>query len=161
MKLLSGTRWESFTQVCNSTLYLPSRNLTSGHPQLDQIRYASGSLDLFSPLTTWEKTVSSVLTFILAMVLNPDVQKKAQAELDAVVGRDRLPTFADQPDLPYINAITRETVRWQPVTPLGIAHKSIAEDVYDGYRIPAGTCFAFLSVHLSKNLALPRHYFHL
>lgn len=61
----------------------------------------------------------SLNNFILAMTLNPDVMRKAQAELDAVVGRDRIPTFADKDNLPYIRAIVKETLRWRPVSPLG------------------------------------------
>lgn len=49
----------------------------------------------------------------------PEVQQKARAELDAVVGTGRLPEFTDQPKLPYINAIISELLRWQPVLPLG------------------------------------------
>jgi Cytochrome P450 len=55
----------------------------------------------------------------LSLVIYPDVQKRAQAELDLVVGRDRLPTFDDRPRLPYIEAICREVTRWQMVTPIG------------------------------------------
>lgn len=55
----------------------------------------------------------------MAMALHPEVQKKAQAELDQVLG-GRLPEFADRPNLPYINAVIKETGRWQPVAPLGI-----------------------------------------
>jgi len=53
------------------------------------------------------------------MVLYPDVMKKAQAELDAVVGRDRVPTFEDHEDLPYIRAMVKEVLRWRPILPLG------------------------------------------
>jgi cytochrome P450 len=61
---------------------------------------------------------------MLAMALNPNVLKKAQVELDAVVGSERLPTIADKPDLPYINALILETMRWKPALPLGMfSHK--------------------------------------
>ena len=53
------------------------------------------------------------------MVLNPDVQRKAQRELDQVVGPHRLPDFSDQPSLRYVDAIVKETLRWNPVVPLG------------------------------------------
>ncbi len=53
------------------------------------------------------------------MIQYPEVQRKAQAELDRVVGLNRLPNFADRPSLPYIEAIVKETLRWQLVTPLG------------------------------------------
>lgn len=73
------------------------------------------------------------------MVLFPDVQKKAQAELDRVVGQARLPEFDDIDDVPYIRAIAMETMRWMPVTPFGVAHATISEDEYRGYHIPKGT----------------------
>ena len=58
-------------------------------------------------------------TLFLAMALYPEVQKKAQAEIDAVVGPNRLPDFHDRPSLPYINAIVKESSRWNLVLPLG------------------------------------------
>ena len=75
----------------------------------------------------------------LAMALYPEVQKKAQAELDTIVGSDRLPTFEDRDSLVYINAIVQESLRWFNVTPLGISHRSVEDDVVLGYFVPAGT----------------------
>ena len=66
------------------------------------------------------KTVSSMTSFFLALTLFPQVQRRAQAELDIVVGRDRLPTFDDRPRLPYIEALCKELMRWQMVTPIGM-----------------------------------------
>ncbi|KAK0465884.1 cytochrome P450 [Desarmillaria tabescens] len=86
-----------------------------------------------------DTTVSVVLSTILAFLLYPEVQVKAQAELDAVVGHGtRLPNFEDRLQLPYIDAIVLEALRWNPVIPLGIAHRTVKEDVYRGYYIPAG-----------------------
>lgn len=56
---------------------------------------------------------------MLAMVLYPDVQAHAQAELDSVVGPSKLPDFEDRPSLPYVEAVLTEALRWMPVTPLG------------------------------------------
>ena len=53
------------------------------------------------------------------MVLYPEVLKKAQAEIDSVIGSHRLPDFHDRPSLPYINAIVKESSRWNIVAPLG------------------------------------------
>ena len=53
------------------------------------------------------------------MIIYPEVQCKAQAEIDRVIGNDRFPTLADQPDLPYIDALVKEVLRWAPVGPLG------------------------------------------
>jgi hypothetical protein len=57
------------------------------------------------------QTVSTLTSFVLVMLLYPEVQMKAQKELDAVVGQDRLPEFSDRPSLPYINAILKEVIR--------------------------------------------------
>ena len=73
------------------------------------------------------------------MTMFPHVFRKAQAEIDAVIGRDRLPTLADRPRLPYINAVQRETLRWNPVGPLGIPHATLEDNVYNGYLIPKGS----------------------
>ena len=73
------------------------------------------------------------------MVCYPEAQKKAQAEIDAVVGRDRLPSLADRPQLPYITAVMNEVFRWSPVAPLAIPHSAMQDDVYQGYLIPKGS----------------------
>jgi len=57
-------------------------------------------------------------SFFLAMLFHPDIQKKAQEELDSVIGRDRLPTFEDRPRLPFVDAVCKETLRWRPLAPL-------------------------------------------
>jgi cytochrome P450 len=64
-------------------------------------------------------TVSALGTFILSMLANPEAQKKAQAEIDAVVGQDRLPDFDDEASLPYVAAVMKESLRWRNVTPIG------------------------------------------
>ena len=55
------------------------------------------------------------------MILYPHVLKKAQQEIDSVVGPDRLPTFADRVNLPYVNALCQELLRWIPIGPLGMS----------------------------------------
>ena len=57
------------------------------------------------------------------MVLHPDAQRKAQMEIDDVVGLDRLPDFGDETSLPYVSALVKEVMRWHPVTPIG-THRS-------------------------------------
>ncbi|KAG1802268.1 cytochrome P450 [Suillus plorans] len=85
-----------------------------------------------------ETTTATLRVFILAMVLNPEVQAKAQAEIDEIVGKDRLPHFNDRPALPYIDAVLREILRWQPVFPFGIPGATTTSDIYKGYFIPKG-----------------------
>ncbi|RXW19792.1 hypothetical protein EST38_g6053 [Candolleomyces aberdarensis] len=86
-----------------------------------------------------ESTDALLSAFVLVMAIHPDIQKKAQAELDRVVGPDRLPDFDDKDDLVYLKALITELVRWQQVTPLAIPHKTTEDDYYDGYFIPKGT----------------------
>lgn len=85
-----------------------------------------------------DTTVSSIACFFLAMALNPLVQKKAQEELDRVIGTDRLPSFSDREDLPYINALLKEVLRWHPVAPMGLPHVVTEDDIYEGHFIPKG-----------------------
>lgn len=73
------------------------------------------------------------------MALYPEVQARAQAELDRIVGQKRLPEFDDLANLVYIRAVIMETLRWIPVTPLGFPHTLTAEYVYEGYYLPKGT----------------------
>jgi cytochrome P450 len=65
-------------------------------------------------------------SLFLALVLFPQVQRRAQAELDVVIGRDRLPTFDDRPRLPYIEALCKELLRWNMVTPIGTNPSRVA-----------------------------------
>ncbi|CAE6446585.1 unnamed protein product [Rhizoctonia solani] len=76
--------------------------------------------------------------FILALALFPEAQAKAQSEIDEVIGPDRLPTFDDQPRLPYVQRLLLEVLRWQAPAPLGVPHMCTKDDEYQGYRIPKG-----------------------
>ena len=59
-------------------------------------------------------------SFFLAMVIFPEAQKRAQEEIDRVVGNARLPNFTDRNDMPYLEALLKELHRWNPVTPFGL-----------------------------------------
>ena len=98
-----------------------------------KIRFSSAGL---------KTTTTSMMWWTFAMVAFPEVQRRAQAELDAVVGRARLPTFADAPRLPYVRAIIRELLRWQPALRLGLPHESAEDEWYEGMFIPKGTTCA-------------------
>jgi cytochrome P450 len=94
------------------------------------------------------------------MALYPEVMRKAQEEIDNVTGSERLPCFADRPNLPYVNALHLEVFRWHSVVPTGtsnllgyvfdgsliassltlaIAHRVMEDNIYDGYLIPKGS----------------------
>jgi hypothetical protein len=86
-----------------------------------------------------DTTVCALSTFVLAMVLYPEVQANAQVEIDRVIGADRLPEIADRPSLPYVEAVYKETLRWHPVAPLAVPHRVTKDDHYGGYTIAAGS----------------------
>ncbi|KAI9431009.1 cytochrome P450 [Lactarius psammicola] len=85
-----------------------------------------------------DTAVSSMMTFLIACLLHPDVQKKARDEIDVVVGRERLPAFEDRPRLPFVDAMCKEVLRWRPVVPLGVPHTATEDGVYEGFFIPKG-----------------------
>jgi cytochrome P450 len=87
-----------------------------------------------------DTTSSTIITFILAMCVFPEAQRKAHEELDGVIGLDRSPSIDDRESLPYVNAVVSEALRWRTVTILGgIPHAPIHDDEYRGYHIPKGT----------------------
>jgi len=105
---------------------------TSGPPLSDS------SLNSHHP-AFFLQPVSAMTSFLLAMTMYPEVQKKCQAELDDVVGNDRLPTFGDRDRLPYLATMLKEVIRWGPTTPLGAPHCVEQDDVHNGYFIPKGS----------------------
>ncbi|PPQ81709.1 hypothetical protein CVT25_013439 [Psilocybe cyanescens] len=90
-----------------------------------------------------DTTISATGTFLYTMAVNPDVQKKAQSEIDRVIGSNRLPTFEDRGSLPYIEAIYREVMRLRPPLPLGGGHTVTEDDYYKG---------VFIDISSAKNL---------
>jgi hypothetical protein len=115
-------------------------------------RYLSGPDSYFDV----PQSASALQTFLLAMVLYPDVQARARADIDKIVRHDQMPCLDDRASLPYIDAILREVLRWYPVAPLGWSavvyllfaclitcagapHMASNDDVYDGYFIPKGS----------------------
>ncbi|KIY64777.1 cytochrome P450, partial [Cylindrobasidium torrendii FP15055 ss-10] len=86
-----------------------------------------------------DTSVATLQAFFILMLLNPDVQKKAQDEIDSVTGGHRLPTYADMEDLPYIDALCKELLRFHPVAPLALPHRCIEDDIFEGHFIPKGS----------------------
>jgi cytochrome P450 len=82
-----------------------------------------------------DTTANELTAFVLAMILFPEVQKRAQEEIDRVCG-SRLPTIDDP--LPYVRACVKETCRWMPTALIGIPHAVTRDDEYQGYHIPNG-----------------------
>ncbi|KXT15578.1 hypothetical protein AC579_9967 [Pseudocercospora musae] len=87
-----------------------------------------------------DTTSSSMISFILAMCYFSEVQKRAQEELDRIIGQSRLPDWSDENTLPYVAAVASETLRWRTVTTLGgLPHAPTQDDEYLGYHVPKYT----------------------
>ena len=91
--------------------------------------YAAGS----------DSTSAIISSVVCGLVMFPDVQRKAQEELDRVVGKGRLPEFSDRASLPYINGIVKEAWRWNPVGPMGMVHETDEDIIYNNHLIPKGS----------------------
>ncbi|KAF5326711.1 hypothetical protein D9619_004271 [Psilocybe cf. subviscida] len=127
-KMVEGKAFESFTRSLIETKAVNELSVKEAS-WLSGIMFSAGA----------ETTIASMKCFLIAMIHYPHVMRKAQAELDRVVGRDRLPSFMDKEHLPYIRAIVKELLRWRPPAPLGIPRRLTEDDWYDGYFIPKGT----------------------
>ncbi|KAF3136047.1 hypothetical protein TWF594_008019 [Orbilia oligospora] len=107
-------------------------NENPGPADIKEIKYSATALYGGGADTT----VGTLSSFFLAMSLHPEVQRKAQEEVDRVVGAERLPDSHDRENLPYVDAVLSETLRWMPIGSLGLPHSSVDEDEFHGYRIP-------------------------
>ncbi|KAL0580912.1 hypothetical protein V5O48_001106 [Marasmius crinis-equi] len=126
-QIAAGTAMPSF-----SSLLLESKDLNE-EEEFD-LKWSAASL--YSAAS--DTTVSAIYAFYLAMTLYPEVLKKAQAEIDHVIGNDRLPRIEDRPRLAYVDALVKEVFRWNSVTPLALPHRATQDDVHEGYFIPKG-----------------------
>ncbi|KAF9268871.1 cytochrome P450 [Marasmius fiardii PR-910] len=101
-------------------------------------------------------TIGTIEVAILAMLHNQDAMKKCQVEIDRVVGRERMPDFNDMDQLPYLQAFTKEAMRWKPLPRTGFPHSVIEDDVYNGMFIPKGsTVWANIAVMMSDPTLFP------
>jgi cytochrome P450 len=88
-------------------------------------------------------TTSTTLTWaVLYMVIHPEVQKKFQGEIDKVVGKNRLPSLADRPQMVYTEALINEVLRKSSIQPMGVFHAATEDVSFEGYDIPKGTHIA-------------------
>ncbi|KAG8221656.1 cytochrome P450 [Butyriboletus roseoflavus] len=101
-----------------------------------------------------DTNVAALSQFILAMVQYPVVLKRAQAEIDAVIGQDRLPVFEDRDSLPYCNAVFAESLRWGVPVPLSLPHRLMEDDIYDGVLIPKGSLVFANTWNILRNATL-------
>ncbi|KAK0444635.1 cytochrome P450 [Desarmillaria tabescens] len=98
----------------------------------DIIKWCAGGLYAGAADTT----VSAMISFLMLMARYSEVQERAQAEIDDVIGRDNSPRTTDLSKLVYLPAVLKEILRFAPVANLALPHKLICEDEYRGFRIP-------------------------
>lgn len=84
--------------------------------------------------------------FLCCIIAFPEVQARAHKEIDEVIGSNRTPTMDDIEHLPYVQAIMKELHRFRPVVPLSLPHASTADEMIDGYLVPAGSMI-FMNVY--------------
>lgn len=145
-KILNGTKilQRYFAALAREGAQTPEDNF-SKHLISAQRDYGLSDEDISSLTANMiggavDTTTSTTVSLILAMCVFPEVQRKAQQELDDVVGQGRSPDWCDEAKLPYVKAIISEVLRWRTVTILGgIPHAPIRDDYYNGYFIPKGT----------------------
>ncbi|KAJ3728828.1 cytochrome P450 [Lentinula raphanica] len=101
-----------------------------------------------------ETTSGFVALCFLLLSLHPEIQRKGQAEIDAVVGTEALPSIEHRSELPYIESILKEVHRFHPAAPL-LFHATTKDDNYKGYFIPKG-CTVYANIWLM--LRDPAHY---
>lgn len=99
---------EDIIKWCSSALYAGGA---------DTVLY--NSIQVVDLADNVAQTVAATTTFTLCMVLNQEAQTRAQAEIQRIVGHERLPTLDDRKDLPYVDALIKEVLRWAPPAPLG------------------------------------------
>ncbi|KAJ6585737.1 cytochrome P450 [Mycena capillaripes] len=117
---------------CKSNL-MKTISLNGPHPQfsrVEAVRYEKQS-GTTGDISALQQTSSQLEAFFLAMILYPAVQAEAQRELDRVVGNDRLPDISDRQDLPYMNALCKEILRWHNAAPMGIPHRVRQDFIYE------------------------------
>ncbi|KZT33848.1 cytochrome P450 [Sistotremastrum suecicum HHB10207 ss-3] len=128
---------------------LIEENLTSDNSVANE-ECINGSLAI-TYIAGADTTVASIETFIIAMIVHPEIQREAQGAIDDLLQGERLPTFDDRESLPYVEAILKEVVRWRPVVPGGIPHRSIEDDEYKGKFIPKGSMMIFNTIAMMYN----------
>ncbi|CEL58893.1 O-methylsterigmatocystin oxidoreductase OS=Aspergillus flavus GN=ordA PE=3 SV=2 [Rhizoctonia solani AG-1 IB] len=151
-KVFEEIRHNRLSRPSYTSRLLEEKGGTNASPEdIDLIKWTAAAMYLAGSTTTLHIVV--VLFFMMA--LYPEVAQRAQAEIDSVVGRGRLPDFTDRESLPYVEALLQELMRMSPPTPLGFPH-TVTEDIeFRGYRIPKG---ASINPNIWMILHDPKHY---
>ncbi|THH14455.1 hypothetical protein EW146_g5883 [Bondarzewia mesenterica] len=123
-------RWVSWKALCSEIREL-------------QFKLYGGLIDLSLVEGEADTTALFLQSLTLWLVAHPEVQLKAQEEIDSVIGSDRAPVLEDFQSLPYVQAIIKDTLRFRPIVPLGVPHYTSGDEKVDGFCIPKG-CTTFI-----------------
>lgn len=147
-QMANGTNRSSFVSNLIER-YTSDNSIDTGldHDTEDAIKWAAGIMYGGGS----DSSVATLSAFTLAMILFPEVQKKAQEEIDSVIGASRLPQFEDEERLPYVSAVAKELIRWFTILPITTPHMSDEEFIYGGYRIPKGSVFQISAWWIAHN----------
>ncbi|KAI8484312.1 cytochrome P450 2 sub U member 1 [Branchiostoma belcheri] len=104
--------------------------LTDTHLRQIVIDVFLGGTDTTTQILRWA---------VLFLAAHPEIQEKVAAELDSVVGRDRLPELSDRQATPYTEATVTEVLRMGLIDALSLPHATTADTILRGYHIPKGT----------------------
>ncbi|KAJ7123122.1 putative monooxygenase [Mycena epipterygia] len=123
--------------MCSTVLEDVDRNPST--EQEDRLVWAASTVMGGGMDTVKHLNYIAILSFFLAMTLNPAIQAKARKEIDNLIRHDRLPTIKDMSSLPYVRSVMTEVLRWHPAVPLGIPHALSKDDIYEGMHLPRGS----------------------
>ncbi|QRW23620.1 cytochrome P450 family protein [Rhizoctonia solani] len=134
--VMDGIRRNQLVQPSFTSRLLEQKGgANASEEDVDLIKWSAASLFGGGTATT----VSILATLIFCLVIHPEITKKAQDEIDRVIGPNRLPTVHDRGSLPYVEAVLQEVMRYYPVVPLCIPHSTEQDIEFQGYRIPKGS----------------------
>ncbi|KAI9454956.1 cytochrome P450 [Russula earlei] len=137
MKFVRESMQDGTARESIASAGLKEAEILSGSEREGQERAISETLGTMYTAGT-DTILASLMSFVLAVLLHPGVQRRAQGEIDAVTGRERFPTFEDRPSLPFVDAVCKEVLRWRPPAPLHVPHAATEDHVYEGFFIPKG-----------------------
>lgn len=119
------------------TFLIEMENHKTSDLGFSETNLAMCSLDLF--LAGTETTSTTLLWALVYLIKNPDIMEKVHAEIDRVIGHNRLPTMADRPNLPYTDAVIHEVQRMGNIVPLNGLRMAAKDTTLGGYFIPKNT----------------------
>ncbi|KAF9443660.1 cytochrome P450 [Macrolepiota fuliginosa MF-IS2] len=147
-QMLEGTAKPSFLSYHLERLQRDGKD--ESKPSYEDVKGAASAILGAGSDSIW----ATLSVFILAMVLHPECQERAQDELDAFLLGSRLPELGDRDALPYVECVIQETYRWLTIAPLGVPHCALSDDIYKGMFIPKGTTVFANGWGISRDEAL-------